>query len=70
MPAFKFYVSRRAYYDEVYVVEADSEDEARDIAMNGEINYDKDVVRTEFIDWADDEWYVEGKESIDPLTLW
>ncbi len=69
MPAFKFYVSRRAYYDEVYTVEADSEDEARDIAMNGDINYEKDVVRTEFIDWADDEWYIDDREPIDPLYV-
>lgn len=69
MPAFKFYMSRRAYYDEVYTVEADSEEEAREIAANGDINYEKDVVRCEFVDWAGDEWYIDDHEPIDPLYV-
>ena len=37
--------------------------------MEGNIDYDKDVVRTEFIDWADDEWQIDDKEPIDPLYV-
>lgn len=66
--AFKFFVVRRAIVEEVYAVEADSEEEAMDRVHNGEIDYDNDLVSNEWQDWAEDEWTVTAKEDLCPLT--
>lgn len=53
MPRFKFTLSRSAIIEEFYEIEADSEEEALSIAYDGGYG---DPVRTEFVDWRDDEW--------------
>lgn len=64
MPKFKFTLCRAAVIDEYYEIEADSEEEAKSIAFDG--NYG-DPVRTEFVDWRDDEWTAVDCEDIEPL---
>ena len=64
MPKFKFTLVRAAVIDEYYEIEADSEEEAKSIAFDG--NYG-DPVRTEFVDWRDDEWTAVDCEDIEPL---
>jgi monoamine oxidase len=53
MARFKFTLARAAVIEEYYEIEADSEEEAMNIAYDG--NYGEPV-RTEFVDWRDDEW--------------
>jgi len=60
MARFKFTVCRTAIIDEYYEIEADSEQQALDIAYDG--GY-PDPIRTEFIDWRDDEWTVVEREE-------
>lgn len=64
MSKFKYILVRAAVIDEYYEIEADSEGEAREIAMDG--NYG-DPFKTEFVDWRDDEWTVADTEPIEPL---
>ena len=64
MAKFKFTVCRAAIIDEYYEIEADSEEEALSIAYDGDYG---DPVRTEFVDWRDDEWTAVDCEDIDPL---
>jgi len=64
MPKFKYILVRAAVIDEYYEVEADSETEALEIAYDGNL---ADPVKTEFIDWRDDEYQVADTETIDPL---
>jgi len=64
MARYKFTMVRAAVIDEYYEIEADSEDEAREIAFDGGYG---DPVRTEFIDWRDDEWSAVDCEENDPL---
>ena len=64
MARFKFTLCRAAVIDEYYEIEADSEEEAKSIAYDG--NYG-DPVRTEFVDWRDDEWTAVDCEENDPL---
>ena len=64
MPKFKFTLVRAAIIDEYYEIEADSEEEAREIAYEG--NYG-DPVRTDFLDWRDDEFSAVDCEVIEPL---
>ena len=64
MPKFKYIMVRAAVIDEYYEIEADSEAEALDICFDG--NYG-DPIKTEFVDWRDDEWQVADTEPIDPL---
>ena len=66
MAKFKFTLCRAAVIDEYYEIEADSEEEAREIAYDGGYG---DPVRTEFVDWRDDEWTAVDCEDIDPLYL-
>lgn len=66
MARFKFTLVRAAVIDEYYEIEADSEDEAKEIAYDGGYG---DPVRTEFIDWRDDEWNAVDCEDIDPLYV-
>ena len=64
MAKFKFTLCRAAVIDEYYEIEADSEEEALSLALDG--NYG-DPVRTEFVDWRDDEYQVCDEELIEPL---
>ena len=64
MPKYKFTICRAAVIDEYYEIEADSEEEALSTAADG--NYG-DPVRTEFVDWRDDEFSAVDCEDIDPL---
>lgn len=64
MAKFKFTVCRSAIIDEYYEIEADSEEEAMTIAYDGGYG---DPVRTEFIDWRDDEWTAVDCEDQEPL---
>lgn len=50
---FKFTLTRSAIIEEYYEIEADSEEEALDIAYDGGYG---EPVHTEFVDWRDDEW--------------
>ena len=64
MPRFKFTLCRAAVIDEYYEIEADSEEEALEIAYDGGLG---DPVRTEFVDWRDDEYSAVDCEDIEPL---
>jgi hypothetical protein len=64
MPKFKYIMVRAAVIDEYYEIEADSEEEALEIVMDGDYG---DPIKTEFVDWRDDEWQVADTEEIEPL---
>ena len=64
MPKFKYILVRAAVIDEYYEIEADSEEEALEVAMDGSYG---DPIKTEFVDWRDDEWQVADTEPIEPL---
>lgn len=64
MAAFKFTFSRRVVMNEVYVIEADSEEEAVDALSEG---WYGDPVETEFVDWYDDDFELDRTEVMDPL---
>lgn len=66
MATHKFILVRAARIDEYYEVEADSKEEALEIAYDGNL---ADPFKTEFIDWADDEYQVVDVEVIDPLYV-
>ena len=66
MAKFKFTLCRAAVIDEYYEIEADSESEALEIAYDGCLG---EPLRTEFIDWHDDEYQVADVEVIDPLYV-
>ena len=59
----KFTFWRNAIISEVYVVEAESEEQAHDQLMNG----DHEPVDTEWVDWATSRYELEHIEIIDPL---
>jgi hypothetical protein len=59
----KFTFWRNAIISEVYVVEAATEDAAREQLMNGEV----EVFTEEWMDWASDDFELEHVEIIDPL---
>lgn len=56
---------RNSIVAETYVVEAESEEAAREQLQNGEV----EVFSEEFIDWATDDFALEHVEIIDPLYL-
>lgn len=64
MAKFKFTLVRAAVIDEYYEIEADSEEEALEIAYDGNL---PDPFRTEFVDWRDDNYSVIDTEVIEPL---
>ena len=64
MAAYRFTFSRRVVMNEVYVIEADSEEEAVDALSEG---WYGDPVETEFVDWYDDDFELDRTEVIDPL---
>jgi hypothetical protein len=59
----KFTFWRNAIISEVYVVEAATEDAAREQLMNGEV----EVFTEEWMDWASNDFELEHVEIIDPL---
>lgn len=63
MAKFRFVMSRRSITDEQYWVEADSEEEATQMLMDGEGG--EPIL--EFIDWYDEEYTMDSKEPIEPL---
>ncbi len=54
---------RNAIVSETYVVEAESEEAARELLQNGEV----EVFNEEWIDWATDNFELEHTEELDPL---
>jgi hypothetical protein len=64
MPKAIYTLVRAAVIDEYYEVEADSEEQALEMAYDGTLG---DPVKTEFIDWRDDEYQVCDTEVIEPL---
>ena len=67
MSLYRFTVSRRSVVTEHFTVEADSEEQALEIANNGEIDYDNNAAGQSFEDWYEDEFQVTSFEIIDPL---
>lgn len=59
----KFTFWRNAIVSELYVVEADSEDTAREMLREGQV----EVFSEEWMDWATDDFELEHVEVIDPL---
>lgn len=59
----RFTMWRNSIVAETYIVEAESEEAAREKLFNGEC----DPVGTEFIDWATDNFEVEHVEELEPL---
>ena len=54
---------RNAIVSELYVVDAATEEEAREMLQNGEV----EVFSEEWMDWATDDFELEHVEIIDPL---
>lgn len=65
MAQFKFPVIRRSIIEETFWIEADSEDEALEMARDG--NYDDKAVTTEWLDWYDDEFSMDPNIEPQPL---
>ena len=61
MKRFTFW--RNAIVSETYIFEAESEEAAREMLMNGEV----EVHSEEWMDWASDDFQLEHEEIIDPL---
>ena len=59
----KFTFWRNSIVSELYVVEAATEEAAREMLHNGEV----DVHSEEWMDWATDDYELEHVEIIDPL---
>ena len=59
----KFTFWRNAIISEVYVVECDTEEQAREMLQNGEV----EVLSEEWVDWATRDYELEHEEIIDPL---
>ena len=59
----KFTFWRNAIISELYVVDAATEEEARVMLQNGEV----EVFNEEWMDWATDDFELEHVEIIDPL---
>ena len=68
MKKFKFLMSRTSLIQESFWVEADSEEEAKELGFDGEVD-NGDPDRREWIDYYDDEWSIDEKECIDPLYV-
>ncbi len=59
----KFTFWRNAIISELYVVECESEEQAREMLRNGEV----EVFNEEWIDWATGDFELEDVEELDPL---
>lgn len=68
MPLYRYTISRTAIISETYTVEADSEEEAIELANNGAIDYDNCKVNEQWLDWYGDEWDIDHREDLCPLT--
>jgi hypothetical protein len=65
MAAYRFTFSRRSLVNEVYEIEADSEEAARDAMSEG---WYGEPVETEYIEWYDDDFDLDHTETLDPLV--
>ena len=63
MKRFTFW--RNAIISELYVVECETEDEAREMLNDGLV----EVYSEEWVDWATRDYELEHEEIIDPLYL-
>ena len=63
MKRFTFW--RNSIVAETYVFEAESEEQAREMLMNGDV----EVFSEEWMDWATRDFELEDVEIIDPLYL-
>ena len=61
MKRFTFW--RNAIVSELYVVECDTEEQARTMLQNGGV----EVFTEEWMDWATDDFELEFTEELDPL---
>jgi hypothetical protein len=61
-------MSRTSLIQESFWVEADTEEEAMELGMNGEVDNDEPALR-QWLDYYDDEWSIDEKECIDPLYV-
>jgi hypothetical protein len=61
MKRFTFW--RNAIISEIYVVECETEEQAREQLQNGEV----EVFTEEWMDWATSDYELEHIEIIDPL---
>jgi len=61
----KFTFWRNSIVAETYVVECETEEQAREMLMNGEV----EVFSEEWMDWATKDFELEDVEIIDPLYL-
>jgi len=61
----KFTFWRNSIVAETYVVECETEEQARTMLMNGEV----EVFSEEWMDWATRDFELEDVEIIDPLYL-
>ena len=59
----KFTFWRNAIISETYVVECETEEQAREMLWNGKV----EVFNEEWVDWATDDFELENVEIIDPL---
>lgn len=66
MAKYKFTVSRRSVYNEVYEVECDSEEQLKEILEGDGPDFEKPL-SVDWIDWYDDDWTEEDREDICPL---
>lgn len=66
MPKLKVTLVRAAVIDEYYEVEVDSEEDALEMAYDGNLG---DPIKTDFVDWRDDEYQVCDVEQLDPLYV-
>lgn len=64
MAAFRYKLVRRSIVEETFYVDADSEDEATDIANS---NPPDPEGNPEWIEWYDDWYEIIDTESLDPL---
>ena len=60
----KFTFWRNAIVAETYVVEAETEEAAREMLWNGDCG---EPIREEWMDWASDDFELEDWEELDPL---
>lgn len=65
MATYKFTFSRRAIINEVYEIEANTEEEARDMLDQG---WYGDPVDTDYLEWYDDNFELDDTECLDPLV--
>lgn len=69
MAKYKFLMSRTSLIEESWWVEADSEEEARQLGFDGEVDNGNTPAFTRWVDYSDDEWSIDEVECIDPLYV-